>query len=485
MAARQEVAIGTAIRLNAELEPDAPALTCAGVTRARAELESRTNRLARAYERLGVSQDDLVTIALPNSVEFYEASIAVWKLGATPQPVSARLPHREREEIVELANPPLVIGVAEGEHEGRACLPAGFEPDPGLSDAPLPEKVAASWKAPTSGGSTGRPKIILSGQPGTTQTGVGAVFGLPEDSAVLIPGPLYHNAPFMFGAIGLFRGNHVVVMPRFEPLEMLALMEQHRVEWTFVVPTMMSRVMRLPMPELISRDLSALRTVWHGAAPCPPWVKEAWISWLGPEVVWELYAGTEGQGLCVIRGDDWTAHRGSVGKPVVGRMKIVGPDGSELPRGEVGEIYMLPPDREHPAYRYLGAEAKVADGWESIGDMGSMDADGYVYIADRRTDLILSGGANIYPAEVEAALDEHPLVASSAVIGLPDDDLGQRVHAIVQPRGDVNDDELAEFLSERLVRYKIPRSFEFTDEPLRDDAGKVRRSALRDARLSG
>lgn len=481
----QELPIGTAIRSNAERDPDAPALTCNGETVTRVELESRTNRLARTYERLGVKQDDLVTIALPNSVEFYLASIAVWKLGATPQPVSARLPHRERDEIVELANPPLVVGVPAGEHEGRECIAAGFEPDPGLSDEPLPERVAASWKAPTSGGSTGRPKIILSGQPATTQVGVGAVFGMPTGSAVLIPGPLYHNAPFMFGAIGLFRGSHVVVMPRFDAQHMLELVELHRIEWTFVVPTMMSRVMRLPMPELISRDMSSLRTVWHGAAPCPPWVKEAWISWLGPEVIWELYAGTEGQGLCVIRGDDWLDHRGSVGRPVVGQMKIVGPDGSELPRGEVGEIYMLPPDREHPAYRYLGAEAKVADGWESIGDMGSMDADGYVYIADRRTDLILSGGANVYPAEVEAALDEHRQVATCAVIGLPDEDLGQRVHAIVQPRGEVGVEDLNDFLAERLVRYKVPRSYEFTDQQLRDDAGKVRRTALRDARLSG
>jgi bile acid-coenzyme A ligase len=164
-------------------------------------------------------------------------------------------------------------------------------------------------------------------------------------------------------------------------------------------------------------------------------------------------------------------------------MKIVGPEGEELPTGETGEIFMLPPDREHPTYRYIGAEPKVVDGWESIGDMGWMDDEGYVFIADRRTDLILAGGANIYPAEIEAALDEHPLVASSAVIGLPDEDLGQVVHAIVQAREPVTENELRSFLAERLVRYKIPRTYEFVDEPLRDDAGKVRRSQLRDERL--
>ncbi len=477
-----EVAISTAIRLSAEREPDRPSITCGAQTITRGELDRRTNRLARAYEQLGVGQDDLVTIALPNSIEFYESCIAVWKLGATPQPVSSRLPPAELEAIVELANPPIVVGVPENVGR-RTFVPAGFAPDPDLSDEVLPERIAASWKAPTSGGSTGRPKLILSGTRGVTQLGTGGAFAVPMESVVLIPGPLYHNAPFMFGAIGIFRGCHVVVMPRFDAADMLELIERHRVAWTFVVPTMMSRVMRLPEAERLARDVSSLKTAWHGAAPCPPWVKEAWIEWLGGDVIWELYAGTEGQGLCVIQGGDWLAHRGSVGRPVFGKMKIVGAEGAELPTGETGEIYMLPPDREHPTYRYLGAEPKVMDGWESIGDMGWMDDDGYVYIADRRTDLILAGGANIYPAEVEAALDEHPLIVSSAVIGLPDEDLGQSVHAIVQTRGEVMSEELNDFLSGRLVRYKIPRSYEFVTEPLRDDAGKVRRSQLRETRL--
>jgi bile acid-coenzyme A ligase len=482
-AERREVAIGTAVAENAQADPDRPAITCGDVTITRGELDRRTNRLARAYAQLGVGQDDLVTIALPNSVEFYEASIALWKLGATPQPVSARLPRAELEAIVELANSPVVIGVDQS-FEGRKSIPVGVEPDAALPDDPVPERIAASWKAPTSGGSTGRPKLILSGTRGVTQRGVGGAFSVPYDSVVLIPGPLYHNAPFQFGAVGIFRGSHVIVMPRFDAASMVELVERHSVEWTFVVPTMMSRVMRLPEAERLACDVSSLTTVWHGAAPCPPWVKEAWIDWLGPEAIWELYAGTEGQGLCIIRGDDWLAHRGSVGRPVYGRMKIVGPDGAELKTGETGEIFMLPPDRENPTYRYIGAEPKVVDGWESIGDMGWMDDEGYVYIADRRTDLILSGGANIYPAEVEAALDEHPLVVSSAVIGLPDDDLGHVVHAIVQTRGDLTREDLNVFLTERLVRYKVPRSYEFVDEPLRDDAGKVRRTQLREARVT-
>ncbi len=489
----REVAISTAIRMAADADPDRAALTHEPGggrptrTLTRRELDLRTNRLARAYEAMGVGQDSLVTIALPNGIGFFEAAIAAWKLGATPQPVSAKLPPVELAAIIELADPPVVAGVAAedlaGTITGRVCLPADFEPDASLSDAPLPERIATSWKAPTSGGSTGRPKLIMSATRGVTQLGSQGALGIPLEDVVFIPGALYHNAPFQFASTGLFRGNHVIVTTRFDPAHTLELIERYRVAWMWVVPTMMSRVMRVPEAERLARDVSSVKTVWHGAAPCPPWVKEAWIEWLGGDVIWELYAGTEAQGLCVIDGNDWLAHRGSVGKPVFGKMKAVGPDGEDLPPGEIGEIYMLPPERA--TYRYVGAEAKVLDGWESIGDMGYLDEEGYVYLADRRSDLILAGGANIYPAEVEAALDEHPNVQTCAVIGLPDEDMGQRVHAIVQSHGDVTEDELRAFLEAKLVRYKLPRTYEFTDEALRDDAGKVRRSALREERLSG
>ncbi len=217
------------------------------------------------------------------------------------------------------------------------------------------------------------------------------------------------------------------------------------------------------------------------AAPCPEWLKEAWIDLVGAETLMELYGGTEGQASSIISGTEWLAHRGSVGKPLTGQMRVLDADGNVAPAGEIGEIYMRPFDGMAPTYHYIGAEARELDGWESLGDMGWMDEEGYVYLSDRRTDLILSGGANIYPAEVEAAIDEHPNVLSSLVVGIPDEDLGQRVHAIVQLDGDVTADELLVHLQDRLVRYKIPRSFEFVDEPLRDDAGKARRTAVRDA----
>jgi bile acid-coenzyme A ligase len=472
--------IGAVIRFQAERDPDRPAITDVGTgtTVTRAELERRTNRLARTYERLGVREGDFVTIGLPNGIDFYEAAIAAWKLGATPQPVSYRLPQRERDEIVALAGASLVV---------TSPIPA----DEDASDEPiLPDRTAPSYKAPTSGGSTGRPKLIVSAQPGVADPEAPGGFGMDPDGVQLVPGPLYHNAPFMFSMSGLFKGQHLIVLPRFDASQSLELMERHGVTWVLMVPTMMLRIWRLPEEERLGRDLSALKGMLHLAAPCPPWLKEAWIEWLGPERIWELYAGTEAQGVTIISGADWMAHKGTVGKPAPGTMRILDPEThEELPPGEVGEVWMRPSGPNAKTYRYIGAEARRDDeGWESLGDMGSMDAEGYLYLADRRTDLILAGGANIYPAEVEAALDEHPAVASCCVIGLPDEDLGQRVHAILEldPHVDpaeVTDDELKVFLKERLAPYKIPRSFERVEGTIRDDAGKVRRSALRAERL--
>src|SRR5580704_10312537 len=190
---------------------------------------------------------------------------------------------------------------------------------------------------------------------------------------------------------------------------------------------------------------------------CPPWLKEAWIEWLGPDVIMELYAGTEAQAVTVITGTEWLEHRGSVGKVFVGEMCAFDDAGTPLPPGEIGEIYMRRPADAAPSYRYLGASPRtLPGGWESLGDIGSFDADGYLYLADRRTDMILVGGANVYPAEIEAALDEHPLVQSSAVVGLPDEDMGNTLHAIVQPKGDLTEAALREHLRELLVPYKQP-----------------------------
>ena len=475
--------ISRALTWLAEQDPDRPAVTDAAGTLTRAELDRRSNRLARAYAGLGVGQDDLVTIGLPNGTEFFVACAAVWKLGATPQPVSARLPAAELHAVVELADPPLVVGL---EVPGRASVPVGFVPPEDLPDGPLPDARATSWKAPTSGGSTGRPKLILAGAPAEVDPTVPAVPYLPRDGVQLVPGPLYHNGPFIYAMRGLLTGHELVVMERFDAARALDLVERHRVTWVLLVPTMMQRIWRLPEDVRDAADLSSLQTVLHLGAPCPAWLKRAWIDWLGPERILEVYAGTEGQGVTLITGSEWLQRPGSVGRPVLGsRFRVLDAEGRELPAGEVGEVFMMPAGGPGTTYRYVGAEPRSRDGWESLGDLGWLDEDGYLYLADRSADLVLTGGANVYPAEVEAVLDAHPAVRSSAVFGLPDDDLGERVHAVVDVAGDatVTVDELLRHVGERLVRYKVPRTVELVHEPLRDDAGKLRRSALRAERL--
>ena len=465
----------------AAADPDAPAVTFKARTVTRHELARRSNQLARKLQALGVGAADMVTIGLPNGVEFYEATLATWKLGAVPQPVSYRLPIPELRALIDVANPAVVVGLDPG--DGRAWV-TGAEPLDEYDDGPLPPLVSPTWKAMTSGGSTGRPKLIVATTPAVMEfvAAGGPMLRIGEAETFLCTGPLYHNGPFLFSLTALLRGGHVVVMERFDAARSLELVERNRVTYMYLVPTMMSRILRLPDEERRARDMSSVRTAYHLGAPCPPHVKHAWIDWLGPEIIAELYAGTEGQAATVIDGAEWLAHPGSVGRVAMGEMRVTDADGTPLPPGEVGEIWMRPPP-DRVSYRYIGATAVARDGWESLGDMGWFDDDGYLYLADRRSDMILVGGANVYPAEVEAALDEHPAVMSSCVIGLPDEDLGNVVHAIVETRGEVTDDDLRTHLSQRLVGYKLPRTFERSAEPLRDDAGKMRRSALREARL--
>jgi len=481
-----QTSYGQAIQWLAEREPQRPALIHDGEIRTRESLDRRGNRLARAYAARGVKAGDLVTLALPNGIEFLEACLAIWKLGATPSPISARLPERERQAIVELAQPALVVGVAEGVYGDLPSVPVGFEPASEHGDEPLPDLVPRHARAMTSGGSTGRPKLIVDLSPGICDPEL-AENGMVVDGTTLVPGPLYHAGPFITAWQCLHSGGTAVLMSRFDAEEALALIERYAVDWVLFVPTMMLRIWRLPEAVRSRFDLSSLRRIMCTGAPCPAWLKLAWIDWLGPERIWEAYGGSERISGTVISGTEWLERPGSVGRPSGGRhVRILDEDGRECAAGEIGEVYMMPAQGPGTTYRYVGAEASTTeDGWETLGDMGHVDEDGYLYLADRKTDMIVVGGANIYPAEVEAALEAHPAVRSSAVIGLPDPDLGQKLHAIVELAEAVSDEALREHLVEHLVVYKIPRSIERVSEPLRDDAGKVRRSALREARIQG
>ena len=478
--------IGTAMSRLAAQDPGAAAVSHDGRTLTRRELDSTTNRLARAYAELGVRQGDYVTIALPNSIEWVQAVVATWKLGAVPQPLSARLPDHEYAGLLELRERALVVGRPDPRGIVTS-IPGDFHPDPEIPDTPLPEAVSPSLKSMASGGSTGRPKLIEAGVSGRfAGSVVAAMMGnLPTDTQ-LVSVPLSHNTGFTSATTALATGQHLVLMSRFDPAEFLRLITDYRVNYLATVPTIMQRLLPVYRADPDAYDLSSVTRWWHLAAPCPPNVKEAWIDILGPDVVWELYGGTELQALTFISGAEWLTHRGSVGRVVSGEMKILDDDGNECPPGVVGEIYMRTTG-DKPTYRYIGSTAKQHDSrdslgpWDSLGDLGWFDTDGYLYLADRRVDMFTVGGRNVYPAEIENALSEHPAVLSCLVVGVPHEDLGQVPHALVHAQtGGLDEDAVRAFIAERLADYKVPRSVEFIDTPLRDDAGKARRTAVRD-----
>lgn len=478
-------AFGTVIAELAAMCPTAIAVTSGSDTLTWSELESSTNRLARAYAKLGVTAGSFVTIGLPNGVEFFQSALATWKLGAIPQPVSSKLPPRELDAIVTIVSPTLIVGLATS--KAWRCIPVGFIPDDSLPDTPLPPVIASSLKAPTSGGSTGIPKVIVSTHQACVEdvAPYSGLLGMNPGGVALITGPMSHNGPFLSATVALLLGCHVVVMPRFDAEKALQLVEQHEVTWMYTVPTILHRFSRLDPSARDESDLSSLETVITMAAACPQWLKEFCVGWLGAERLVEVFAATESHAVTRIDGHGWIERPGSVGKVVVGEIQIRDSDDNELPPGEVGQLWMRRDASESGPYRYLGADPVSApEGWETVGDMGHFDQDSYLYLADRKADMVTVGGANVYPAEVEGALEEHPAVDSAVVVGIPDEDFGNILHAVVHTNTTVSDDVLLTHLRERLVTYKLPRSFGRSERPLRDDAGKVRRNQIREQRIS-
>jgi bile acid-coenzyme A ligase len=465
-------------------DPDRPAVTLGSTTMTRAQLEDRSDALARVLLERGIGLGDLVSIVAGNHPDWFVACEALWKVGAIPQPLNVKMAHSEIAAVLDLAESKVVITADAARFPDRVTV----DPTARLDDGrPLPDVVSPAWKAPTSGGSTGRPKLIVTADAAELDPEappLSATFGIPPGGCLVMPGPLYHNGPLIWSWASVLSGAQVVLFERFDAEAVLRAIQDHRADVVYLVPTMMKRIWRLPEEVRNAYDLSSLQLVWHLAEPCPVWLKRAWIDWLGPERIIELYGGTEAQLSCIILGTEWLEHEGSVGKPLGGRISIRDPEGNEVPAGTQGEVW-LRSDRETPTYHYVGAEARSADdGWESLGDLGHVDAEGYLYLGDRSADMILVGGANVYPAEVEGVLGEHPAVRSCAVIGLPDEDKGNRVHAIVEAEpGSVTEEELIALARAHLSIYKVPRTVELVDEPLRDDAGKVRRTQLRAERL--
>lgn len=457
----------------AERSPERIALTLTDSALTRLELDRRSNQRARQLLSAGVGQDDVVVFALPNGAAYYEFVYAVWKLGATPIHVSHKLTPREFAEIVALAAPRLVLDPTSAELS--APLPEDY--------SPLPLRIANSWKISTSGGSTGRPKLIVDPNP--------ALWGIEKqghrrapDSTIVNPGPLYHSGPFGMMIPALAEGCHIVEMGKFDAESYLAHVERHRATWAYLVPTMMARIASLPREVRNRYDISSITTLLHMAAICPPPVKHAWIDMLGPEAVWEIYGGTERIGSTIIGGAEWLQHPGSVGRPRQGiEVRILDQAGDALPAGDVGEIFFRRDGGPDSTFRYIGADSRRRGDWASFGDMGWLDADGYLFIADRRTDMIVSGGVNIFPAEIEAQLDTLEGVNDSIVAAAPHPDLGAVPHAIVHLGPNApnwTEQSLIAALRERLAPHKLPRAVTFVDTALRDDSGKIRRSVWRD-----
>ena len=482
---------GEAIHAHTEANPEEVAVSCAladgGVARlTRSELDRWSSRLAHRLLAMGVEPGRYVAIALPNGVEHIVATLACYKAGGTPMPVSYRLPPAERDALLDLAAPAAVFsdeaGAGDLTRSTMAASALASYPD-SLPAAGTPEPI----KAVASGGSTGRPKLIVTPGPFAYPPGghpLAALLRLSPADLMYSPGPLYHNGPFLFSLVLLFQGGRILLNERFRADRALALIESERPTVLNLVPTMMQRMLR--EPGFAEAGLDSVRLLWHLAAPCPDWAKRGFIERLGGERVLELWAATEMNGLTVIDGNEWLAHPGSVGRPVATELRIVDEQRRELPAGEVGEIFSRFAGGR-AQYRYEGATPleELDEGFSSVGDMGYLDEEGYLYLSDRRVDMIISGGANVFPAEVESVLSSHPKVQDVAVIGLADADLGRRVHAVVEPRDPADPPAVAELdtlCREQLAAYKVPRGYEVVPELPRTEAGKIRRLALREAR---
>jgi bile acid-coenzyme A ligase len=440
------------------------------------ELDGRSTQIARALAARGLGAGDRLGIKLRNSPEHIFAAFAGWKLGAVVAPIRWDLPDWELERVQGVLDPKLIV------EPGDTELIEGSHDE---STEPLPDVTPPHSWGLLSSGSTGTPKVILRKTPGVympeaSPIGLVQAYGpLTDPQLVLVPAPLYHNNGFMHLA-NLLLGDQLLLLERFNAARLLDALERHRVTGFVATTIMLQRIAR--EPDIAERDLSSIEWVMHGAAPLPDWLARRWIDLVGPTHFYVCYGSSEGAGATFARGDEYLEHPGTVGKGAMStELKILDQAGDELPPGEVGGIYMRQPYGLLAEYVGVAPIPVNADGFATVGDLGWLDDDGYLYLADRRVDLIVSGGANVFPAEVESALSEHPGVADVVVIGLSDEEWGRRVHAIVQPADPAappEADVLVAWCKQRLSSYKVPKSIEFVDVIPRSEAGKLNRAAL-------
>jgi long-chain acyl-CoA synthetase len=494
-------------------DPHRPAITMgSGDTVTYGELDAAANRLSRLFRASGLQPGDHVAFCVENSPRFLELCWGAQYAGLLYTAISTSLTAAEIAYIVDDCDARVVLlGARYAAHAAhvRASTPDverylsvggpldGYEP---LEDLvaelpgdPLDEERIGGRDMLYSSGTTGRPKGIRPAAPAAPLTETPIVvspilrdmFGVGPDDVYLSPAPLYHAAPLRFCMAIHQLGGHVVVMEKWDAAECLALIERFRVTVAQFVPTMFVRMLRLDPAVREAADVSSLRLVIHAAAPCPVDVKQQMLDWWGP-VIHEYYAGTEACGLTWVTPEEWSAKPGTVGKPIIGVPHIVGADGGELGPGEDGNVFFS----DGPVFEYHKDAEKTrantdARGWQTFGDVGHLDEDGFLYLTDRASYMIISGGVNVYPQEAEDALLAHPAVMDAAVFGVPDDEMGEAVQAVVQPVEPPADPaaleaELIAHCRERLSRIKCPRKVDFRAELPRTPTGKLLKRLLKD-----
>ncbi|BCY13329.1 acyl-CoA synthetase [Actinoplanes sp. L3-i22] len=478
------------------------------------ELAARADRIGRGLQESGLVPGDTVAMLLPNGADLLAVEFATLQTGLYSVPLNWHLTAAEVAYILrdsgakafvahERFAPAAVAAAAEAGVPARFAVGAvaGFGPLAALGDGgsgrPAP-RTSGALMVYTSG-TSGRPKGVRRPLTGADPDVVPPVslwffglFGLsPFDGHVhLCCSPLYHTAVMNFAVISLQFGHPVVVMDRWDPEEMLRLIERHRVTHSHMVPTQFRRLLALPSPVRDGYDLSSMRVMIHGAAPCPHEVKRRMLEWWGPVVV-EYYAASEGGGT-LITAADWLKRPGSVGQAWPGsRIRILDAAGEDSPAGQPGTVYLQMGDA---TFEYLGDAEKTRQSWRgrmfTVGDIGYLDDDGYLYLCDRKSDVIITGGVNVYPAEIENELATHPAVADVAVFGVPHDEWGEEIKAVVQPSPDATPGpeltaQLLSFLAGRLARFKLPRTVDYVGELPRDPNGKLYKRLLRDPYWAG